>query len=301
MECITRFEQMTAWLRSRPRRCRIAAVWPDDDHSLEALRRALAEGMADVLLCGRAERYAALSADFGPRAECLSADTPVAAARVATAAVRAGRADLIFKGLIASDDLLRALLDKTGGLLPPGGVLAHVAAAEVPGRQKLLLLSDVAVIPQPTLEQRRAQVGYLADVCRRLGTERPRIALLHCTEKVSEKFPLTSDYRILCREALDGRWGDMEMEGPMDLTSAIRPQAAAVKQLSHALGGEADALLMPDIEAGNVLYKALPLWCGARVAGMVMGAACPVVLTSRADTAQAKFDSLALAALTAAR
>lgn len=299
MESITRFEQMTEQLRQRPRRCRIAAVCPDDAHSQEALQRALRENVADVLMVGDTANYRPLAAEFPDRVSCRDASTPVAAATEAVAAVRRGEADLLFKGLIASDDLLRAILHKPDGLLPPGRVLTHIAVAQLPERERLLLLSDVAVIPNPTLPQRQAQIGYLADACRRLGISVPRVAMLHCTEKVSEKFPLTLDYQALKQEAAKGTWGDIVLDGPMDLTTACQPAAGTIKHIQSAIGGRADALLMPDIEAGNILYKALSLFGGARVAGILQGASCPVVLTSRGDSTEAKYNSLAFAALMA--
>lgn len=148
-------------------------------------------------------------------------------------------------------------------------MLTHIAVAQLPDRERLLLLSDVAVIPYPNLAQRQAQVGYLADACRRLGISTPRIAMLHCTEKVSDKFPLTLDYQTLKQQAAQGQWGDILIDGPMDLTTACQPQAGKIKHIDSAIGGEADALLMPDIEAGNILYKALSLFGGARVAGIL--------------------------------
>lgn len=300
MEMITQFEQMAAQLRQRPQRSRIAAVCPDDNHSQQALLQALRQNVADVVMIGRTSLYQTIAREFPDRVRCIEAADPVQAATEAVAAVRRGEADLLFKGLIASDDLLRAILHKPDGLLPAGQVLTHIAVAQLPDRERLLLLSDVAVIPYPNLVQRQAQVGYLADACRRLGISTPRIAMLHCTEKVSDKFPLTLDYQTLKQQAAQGQWGDILIDGPMDLTTACQPQAGKIKHIDSAIGGEADALLMPDIEAGNILYKALSLFGGARVAGILQGASCPVVLTSRGDSTEAKFNSLAFAALIAA-
>lgn len=300
MEIITHFEQMAARIKQQPQRSRIAAVCPDDEHSQQALLQALRQNMADVVMIGHTALYQTVAREFPDRVSCIEASDPVQAAAQAVAAVRQGQADLLFKGLIASDDLLRAILHKPDGLLQAGQVLTHIAVAQLPAHPRLLLLSDVAVIPYPTLAQRQAQIGYLADACRRLGISTPRIAMLHCSEKVSDKFPLTLDYQTLKQQAAQGLWGDVLIDGPMDLTTACLPQAGQIKHIKSAIGGRADALLMPDIEAGNILYKALSLFGDARVAGILQGASCPVVLTSRGDSTESKFNSLAFAALMAA-
>ena len=163
---------------------------------------------------------------------------------------------------------------------------------------RLLVLSDVAVIPTPTLEQRAAQLRYTTDLARTLGCACPRVALLHCTEKVSEAFPVTLDYVALRRRAAAGEWGEVLVDGPLDLLCALSPAGLADKGLCSALEGRADVLLVPDIEAGNVLYKALGLLVpGARFASGLCGTSHPVVLTSRGDSVDVKIDSLALAAL----
>jgi len=212
--------------------------------------------------------------------------------------VHDGEGDVLMKGLVNSDDLLRHILNKTYGLRPTGAVITHASAVSLPGFDRLVVLSDVAVIPYPTLEQRAAQLDYTVALSRTLGTACPRVALLHCTEKVSEAFPVTLDYVELCRRAAAGEWGEVLVDGPLDLLCALSPEGLADKGLESPLEGRADVLIVPDIEAGNVLYKTLGLLVpGARFASMLCGTTHPVVLTSRGDSVDVKIDSLALAAL----
>ena len=202
------------------------------------------------------------------------------------------------KGLIHTDNLLRAVLDKEHGLLPQGRVLTHVAVAEVPGFPRLLFYTDAAVIPVPSRGQREEQVRYLDRVCRAFGIDRPRIALVHFTEKASEKFPCTMDYRLLAEASARGEWGGTVIDGPLDVRTAVDPVALATKGIPSPLQGGADALVFPDLEAANAFYKTLSFFARARQAGMLQGTVCPVVVSSRGDDTETKFLSLAAAACT---
>ena len=231
-------------------------------------------------------------------AENADTDTDEAA-RAAVEAVRRGQADVLMKGMLNTDNLLRAVLNKEHGILPQGNVLTHITAAEIPGRDRLLFFTDAAVIPSPTLPQRVAMVEDIAGVCRAFGIDCPRIALIHCTEKTSPKFPLTLDYGQLKEMAAEGRFGHIIIDGPMDVKVACDPHAGALKGIVSPVDGRADALIMPDIESGNVFYKTLTGFVGALTAGMLVGTSAPVVLPSRGDSTRAKLCSLAMACLTA--
>ena len=211
---------------------------------------------------------------------------------------RDGRADAIMKGMINTDNLLRAVLDKQTGILTPGSVLTHVSVAQIAGCDRLLLFSDPAVIPHPTHEQRVEQVKYVAALCRKLGVDTPRIAMIHCSEKVNEKhFPHTVSYRTIAQMAADGEFGPCIADGPLDVKTALDLHSMQVKGIHSPINGQADALIFPDIEAGNVFYKTITLFAGAQTAGMLQGARVPVVVPSRGDSATSKFNSIMLAVL----
>lgn len=279
------------------RRYKIVVAWPHDAHTCEAIEAAIRQGLADFILVGNAAELARLPwlAELSGHVQIMQADDADDAARKAVATIRQGKADVLMKGKLNTDNLLRAVLNKECGILPAGNVLSHVTISEIPGYSRLLAYGDVAVIPYPTLAQREAIIGYLCDTIRALGVDTPRVALLHFTEKVNPKFPVSTDYRTLCEMAAQGRWGNAIVDGPMDLRTAVDPEAGAIKGIISPIEGRADALMMADIEAGNVFYKTLTTFAGATNAGIICGAMAPIVLPSRGDSAQGKLASLALA------
>lgn len=278
---------------------RVAVVCPSDEHTRMAVSRATECGFARCTLytVGDCDPLEGIPAELAGRFETIKADDPDDAARRAVADVRAGRADVLMKGLINTDNLLRAVLDKQAGLLPPGNVLSHLTAMQVPGRDKLLFFSDAAVIPFPTAAQRTAIVGYVARACRNFGIERPAIALIHCTEKTSPKFPVTLDYADIIERSQQGEFGSVTIGGPLDVKAACDAESAAIKGLTSPVCGHADALIFPDIESGNVFYKTITCFCHALTAGILVGTMAPVVVPSRSDSAESKFTSLAMACL----
>lgn len=212
--------------------------------------------------------------------------------------VHDGEADALMKGLVNTDDLLRHVLNKNYGLRQEGAVISHVAAFHLSQLERIVLMSDVAVIPYPSPEQRRAQLTYATALVHQLGIETPRVALLHFCEKVSEKFPITLDYAALKEEANKGVFGKVIVDGPLDLLCSLSPQGLTDKHLTSVLEGQADVLIFPDIETGNAVYKTLSfLVPKAEAASMLVGTTHPVVLTSRGDSIATKVNSLALAAI----
>ena len=261
---------------------RVAVVNPNDPSTVEALQRAEADGFVEPVVVN-------------------DESNPQAAAEAAVELVQQGKADVLMKGLIHSDTMLRAILRHNGGLLPKGNVLSHVACANVPGYDKLLLYTDAAVIPFPTHEQRVQQVGYLVRLCHALGKEEPRIALIHCVEEVNERhFPYTVGYREIVAMANEGHFGRCIVDGPLDLKTSCSPESMRIKGIDSPIGGEADGLVFPDIESGNVFHKSITLFGHATLACILQGAQVPVVLPSRADNADTKYYSLALSRLLAA-
>lgn len=300
MDTIRNFTQLTHYLRNRPARRRVAVVCPNDPHTEYVIIRALREEIAEFLLVTDtphfdiAWRIRMASPDF---VHVYQAATPDDAAALAVALVRTGEADILMKGLINTDNLLRAVLNKEKGLLPHGKVLSHITVAQIPLYDKLLFFSDAAVIPRPTLEQFRAIIHNDIAVCRKFGRNEPRIALIHCSEKVNEKFPHTLSYATLKEEALQGAFGKVFIDGPMDAKTACDAHSGDIKGLSSPVVGNADVLIFPNIESGNTFYKTLSLFGDANMAGILTGTIVPVVVPSRSDSGNSKYYSLALACL----
>ena len=249
-------------------------VCPADSHTRYVVERGLKEGFADFVLVCAGEctpDFAAMKGQYPGRVEIIIEPTNDGAARRAVAMVRAGEADVLI------------------------AVLSHVTATYIPAYGKMLVFADAAVIPRPTLEQFDAILGYSAGVSRVLGTACPRVALINFTEKVSDKFPHTLYYMELKRRASEARYGDVLVDGPMDVKTALDTESGQIKGMSSPVVGSADVLVFPNIESGNVFYKTLTLFAGAETAGMLCGTTAPVVVASRADSCESKFYSLAMA------
>ncbi|MBO4315903.1 MAG: phosphate butyryltransferase [Prevotella sp.] len=300
METIRSFEDMVVHLAQRGGRKRVAIVWAADQYSQESVIRALQVGFIDAIFVGcqkEVEGNLRLM-KYESHIEFVEAADRDEAARISVKMVREGRADILMKGLINTDNLLHVVLDKETGILPRGNVLTHITASQLPEYDKMLFFTDSAVIPYPTQEQRIQQIRYMVYVCHALGIEEPKISLIHCTEKVNEKyFPFTLGYKEIIKMAENGDFGRCIIDGPLDLKTSVSPESMRIKGINSPIGGEADALIFPDIEAANVFYKSITLFLGVETAGVLQGTMAPVVLPSRSDSKLCKFYSLALAAI----
>ena len=251
MEPIQDFSSLVNRLRALKERKRVVVVCPNDPHTEYVIIRSLREGFADFLLV--ADTPHLLNAEYirnqyPDHVRVFEASSPDKAAQEGVLLVKEGHADVLMKGIINTDNLLRAVLNKDYGLLPKGNVVSHISADQIPTYNKLLFFSDAAVIPRPTLEQFDAMIRYNVAVCRQMGIETPRVALIHCTEKVNEKFPHTLDYVALKERAEAGAYGDMYLDGPMDAKTACDAHSGEVKGISSPVVGHADMLIFPNIE-----------------------------------------------------
>jgi phosphate butyryltransferase len=204
-------------------------------------------------------------------------------------------ASLIMKGLVSTNILLKAVLDKEKGV-PPKGILSHVAVFAPPDMNRLMLMSDAGVNIKPTLQRKVEIVKNALAVARKLGIEAPRVAMLAATEKVNyPAMPATLDAELAARMAEQGEFGDAVVAGPLSLDLAVALDAARNKGVDNPVAGRADILCVPDIESGNILYKSLSTFLRLDMAGVVVGSGVPIVVPSRGDSERSKFYSLALA------
>lgn len=298
MEGLKDFKDMLARLECCDKRRRLAVVCAEDESTRRAAEWALEKKFVEIVFIGGSEvvKGDERLAPYSDYWSVIEVESPDEAARTAVGMAREGKVDIIMKGMINTDNLLKAILDKEHGLLLPEAVMTHIAVAQIPSYHKLLFFSDAAVIPMPTLKQRTEQVRYLVKLCHGIGMKKPRIALTHCTEKVNGKtFPITLDYVELKEIAARGDFGECVVDGPMDVKTACSANAMRIKNIVSPIDGNADALILPDIESGNTFYKTITLFAQAETAGVLMGTKVPVVLPSRGDDAKSKFYSLALA------
>ncbi len=289
--------------KSLPNRQRLVVAAAQDPDVLEAVRDAVDWGIVSAILVGDPEKIAAIAGEVGlPLEKCTvipETDT-ILAARRAVAMVAAGQGDLVMKGRIGTADILRAVLDKEKGLRT-GRLLSHVTVLDIQGIGRLLFMTDAAMNIAPDLGQKVQIVQNAVDVVRALGFERPKVAALAAVELVNPDMPAAVEAALLAKMADRGQIKGAIVDGPLALDNAISLHSAQVKGINSLVAGHADILMVPDIEAGNVLYKSAVYFGGeSRVAGVIAGARAPVVLTSRSDSHQAKLDSIAFSAVYAA-
>ena len=302
MRPIRRLDDLVEKVKGQENR-RVAVACGHDPNTIHAAARTVREGIADVTLVGDGEKVRALSTEFGLAPglfELVEEPGEIEAGRKALEMVRRGDAHILMKGLIGTEKYMRLILDKERGLLPSGAVLSHVGILEAPQYPKLLIVSDVAVIPYPDIGQKVKMIGYCVEVAATLGVENPKVAIIAATEKVSVKMQPTVDAAILRTMAERGQIKGALVDGPLALDVAVSPECCKIKGLKSPVGGDADILIFPNIEAGNSFYKSVTQIAKGRLAAIVAGTAAPCVLTSRADDEDSKFLSIVLAASMAA-
>ena len=300
MNPIRSLDQLVADLKDRPSR-RVAVAAGHDPHTIQAAARAVAEGIAEVTLVGDGSRIARLCAEMGLDVsgfKVIEETDAVAAGRTAVSLVRNGGADVLMKGLIPTSDYMKQILDKEHGLLPAGNILTHVTVLELPAyvasHGKLLFVADVAIIPSPDLPTKVKILEYCIAAAHSFGIKQPRAALLAATEKVNPKMKATVHAAEIAEMARKGEITGAIVDGPLALDVALSAEACRIKGLESPVEGSADILVFPNIESGNVFYKSSTLLSGARLAAVVLGTTVPCVLTSRADSEESKFLSIAM-------
>jgi len=283
---------------------RVAVVAADDEVALTAADGALHLGIAVPVLIGderkiRAKAEALGLSDLLTRAEFVSADD---AATVATRMAHDGHVDLLLKGHIRTDELLRAVLDKQLGLRT-GRLLSDVLLYEdkLAGELRLVGISDGGLNVAPNLEQKKQIVQNAIEVMRCLGLARPKIALMSATEAVSESVPSSVDARKLTEMGEAGEFGDVEIFGPLALDCALLASAAQAKGIQHPVAGHADCMVVPNIESGNLLGKSVKYLGGSQCAHVVAGARAPILIPSRVESVDDKVNSIALGVIFAVR
>ncbi len=299
---ITNFDQMFEQLRSKPKK-RLVAAWGVDDHTISAVYMAVEAGIVEGILVGDEEMIKKVCADNNydiTKLTVVNNNNELKSISQAVDMVNAGEADILMKGLCSTDKYMRGILNKEKGLLPPKAVLSHVCVVQNPGYHKLLVISDIAVIPAPDLKQKQAMIGYVANTARALGVEKPKVAMITATEQMLPGMPACVEAAMLAKMSDRGQIAGCVVDGPLALDVALCKEAAEIKKLKSEVAGDADCCVFPSIEAANVFYKLAGHFCpGVKMAAMVAGAKAPCVLSSRADSTETKLNSIALAALTA--
>ncbi len=279
---------------------RVAVAAAAQDLVIETMREAHDLGLIEPRLVGEPDAVRRVAAAAGWQLVdkwIVPAESDNDAAARAVALVRDGQADAVMKGHLHTDVLMHSLLDKEHGLRVPGRRVSHVFVVEVPSHPKLLGITDAAINIAPDLNAKAQILQNAIDFFHLLGIGEPKVALLSAVETVNPAIASTLDAACLTLMARRGQITGAVVDGPLAFDNAISRQAAEEKGISSPVAGDADILLVPDLVSGNILAKDLEYLAGAVLAGIALGMAVPVVLTSRADPAPARLASLALAAL----
>ena len=275
---------------------RVVIVGGGQRHTLHAARLARGLGLAHCILIDSPDRLHSVAAAEGidlKGMELIEEDDMIQAAYRSVEMVHAEEVDLVMNGRALPVELMKAALDRDKGLRI-GKVITDVSIFEIPGFDRLIFVSDVAIVVSPNLAQKVAIVQNAIDTAIELGVERPKVAILAATEMVNPEMPANMDAANLSKMAERGQIRGGVVDGPLALDNAISLKAAQMKGIESEVAGHADILITPDVESGNILAKALAYFAKGRMAGVVVGAECPIVMPSRSDPPQQKMLSLAL-------
>lgn len=298
---ITKLDDLLELVKTKGKK-RLVAAYANDSHTIGAVSMAIDKGIIEGTLVGDIETIKKVCAEENidvNKFELVQEADETKAGVKAVELINEGKGDFLMKGLLSTDKYMRAILNKEKGLMPgkKTDMLTHMAVFEVPAYHKLLVCSDVAIIPAPDMKQKQAILGHLINTAKSMQIEKPKVALLAATEQVSVGMPACVEAAIISKMGDRGMIKGAIIDGPLALDVAIDAESAKTKKVAGEVAGDADCILFPNIESGNVFYKACTKFGGAELACMVVGAKVPCVLTSRGDSVKTKLYSIALAAL----
>lgn len=292
------FDELIKHVQSNGRKKRVAVAAAHDSHALEALILADRNNVATPVLVGDKIRIQELLVELGVEAdsyEIYETHSDKEAAEKTIELIKEGKADFIMKGKLQTADLLRAVVNKEKGL-SKGKVMSHIAMHEVPSYHKLIAVTDGGMMMYPNLEEKKQIIENAVEVFNNIGYVRPKVAILAAVENVNPKMPETVDADSLKKMNQNGEIENCIIEGPMSFDLAWSKESAQIKGYESEVTGEADIMIVPNITAGNILGKALIYGGNAKMAGFIVGAQVPIVLTSRGASTQEKYLSLAISA-----
>ncbi len=294
---ITKLDQLVDLVKSQPKK-RLVAAYANDAHTIEAVNAAVDLGIVDATLVGDTVTIEKVCQENNidvKKFKVVQESVDTKAAATACDLINNGEGDILMKGLLPTDKYMRAILNKDRGLCPPKATLTHITVIENPAYHKLLTVGDVAIIPLPDLKQKQVILKYLVQTAQALQIEKPKVALITCSEQMLTGIPACVDAAIIAKDAERSNMKAF-VEGPISLDLAIDKECAEIKKFHNEVAGDADCLLFPNIETGNVFYKCCTKFNHAELGACLMGAKVPCVLSSRGDSAKTKMYSIALAA-----
>lgn len=293
------FNDLLEVVRKQPEK-RLVTVNGVDANTLEALNEAVELGLVSAILTGdkgKIEKTCSeLKINIG-NYQIIHTRSDSEAAEKAVELIHEGKADLIMKGMVSTDKFMKVLLKKDYGLVPSKNIISHISLMENPNYHKLLLFSDAGVIPYPDLKQKIIITEFLIKAAQKLGIETPKVAVIAPTEQIIISIQSCMDGATIAKMAEHGQIEGGLVDGPMALDVAINRESAIIKGFTSPVAGDADCLLFPNIDAANVFYKTNSKLCKAQMAGIIVGAKVPAIVSSRGDSEKTKLNSIALASL----
>lgn len=302
MTPIKSLDELISTLKSTGKKSRVAVVLAEDENTLGAVNEATDLGLIEAFMIGDEHKIVEKLRQEGvdpSKFTIINIPNDAAAAKEAVRMARANEVDMVMKGLIGTDKFLKAVLDKENGLLLPGAVMTYVCALQIPAYNKLLFISDPAVIPFPTLQQKVAMIGYAVKMANRFGIDNPKVALISAVEKPNESIPNTLVDATICKMANRGQLPECTIDGPLDVFLACDPKSVEIKGVPTPVNGDADILIFPSIEACNSFYKGLMLFADGELGGFIQGTSKPVIMMSRSESTKSKLYCIATASLMA--
>lgn len=298
---ITKFSELFEELKQRNICKKLVVAWGVDEHSIEAAYKAVEAGFVTATIVGDEAMVKSVCEANGfdaSKFEIINNPVELKAVAQAVQMVHDGEGDVLMKGLCSTDKFLRAILNKETGLLPAKGLLSHVGVIENPKYHKLIFMSDMAVIPLPDFRQKVKITNFMVDVAHSFGIAKPKVAFIAASEQMMDSMPACVEAAQLAKMCDRGQIKGCIGDGPLALDVAVDEESVAIKKLVSPVAGDADCLLFPNIESGNVFWKTnSKLADGVRQAGMLVGTTAPCVLASRADSVDTKLNSIAEAVM----
>ncbi len=292
------FEALINMVKTNSVRKKMAVAVAEDHHTLEAVVDAAKNGIIDPILVGNKAKILSILKEINEEVDeenIYDAPNEEEACKLAVSLVRNGKANFLMKGKVDTKVILKAVVDKEDGL-GTGRTMSHFTINQVPTYHKLLVNVDGGMVTYPTLEQKKDIIENTVEILLNIGYENPKVGVLACVEKINPKMPETVEADQLKQLNLSGEIKNCIIEGPISYDCAVDKEVAELKGYVSPVAGDVDVVVAPNIHAGNILGKCLTSTAGGKMAGFIVGAKCPVVLTSRASSAEEKYLSIVVSA-----
>jgi phosphate butyryltransferase len=298
---ITKLESLIEIVQKKARK-KVIVAFGQDETTILATKRAHELRFAEFTLVGDEEVIKKVCAnhDINPSIyNIIHEPDEMESGKKSIAMVKEGLGDVLMKGLISTDNLLKCMLDKEDGVMLPNSLLSHISIAEIPNYHKLIIFTDAAFVPRPNIDQKIAMTRYVIDTARKIGIKRPKVAIISFSEKTNPKAPTSVDAAFISKMADRNQIRNADIDGPLSIDLAIDPVSLKYKGVTSCVEANADCLVFPFLEAANIFYKTLTYFANADMATYIVGTHVPITLSSRSDTVRNKLYSLAFTCLMA--